>query len=94
METFYEGNIGLVFPMLTEDRARENGHKLKEESRWVCIKGIPLFLDSKHGKELVIYINIYICIYIFFFNLQKKKDNIQSITEMLPREFMEDSELL
>ena len=91
---FYEGNIGLVFPMLTEDRARENGHKLKEESRWVCIKGIPLFLDSKHGKELVIYINIYICIYIFFFNLQKKKDNIQSITEMLPREFMEDSELL
>ena len=63
---FYEGNIGLVFPMFTEDRARENGHKLKEESRWVCIKGIPLFLDSKHGKELVIYINIYICVYIFF----------------------------
>ena len=75
METFYEGNIGLVFPMFTEDRTRENGHKLKEESRWVCIKGIPLFLDSKHGKELVIYINIYICIYIYIyiFNLQKKE---------------------
>lgn len=57
---FYEGNIGLVFPIFTEDRTRENGHKLKEESRWVCIKGIPLFLDSKHGKDLVIYINIYI----------------------------------
>lgn len=58
------GILDLFFPMFAEDRTRENGHKLKEESRWVCIKGIPLFLDSKHGKELV------------YLQKKKKKDNI------------------
>lgn len=43
-------DIGHVLSMFTEDRTRENGHKLKEEDNWVCIKGIPLLLDNKTWK--------------------------------------------
>jgi len=43
-------DIGRVLSMFTEDRTRENGHKLKEEDSWICIKGIPLLLDNKTWK--------------------------------------------
>ena len=57
--------------MFTEDRTRENGHKLKEEDSWVCIKGIPLSLDSKTQEGA--------CKIYIFKNLQKKRqDNVQS----------------
>lgn len=45
-----KGDTRPILSMFTEDRTRKNGHKLKEEDIWVCIKGILLLLNSKARK--------------------------------------------
>lgn len=45
-------NIGLVFFHVRRRQNKRNGHKLAEESRWVCIKGIPCSLTV----NMVLYI--------------------------------------